>query len=60
MAAAVVRVRWSDLSLEWLCAVADLVQAIDDADPIMVEGPVREAADNVQAVVYRARQAGEA
>lgn len=56
---AAVRIRWSDLSLEWLAAVNDLLAAIDEADPIMVEGPVRQATDRVLEVLHRVRREGE-
>lgn len=49
---AVVRIRLDDLPLAWMLAVADLLAAIDAADAIMVEGPVRDAADNVRRVLW--------
>ena len=49
--AVVCRIRLSQLSSAWLTAVADLLAAIDDADPIMVEGPVADAADRLRTVL---------
>lgn len=49
---AVVRVRVSDFALEWLKAVAQLLEAVETADPIMVEGPVWDAAQNVRQVMW--------
>lgn len=55
MQALVYRIRFDSLSIAWLEAVADLLAAVDDADPIMVEGPVRDAADRVRDVLWNRR-----
>ncbi len=52
--ALVYRIRFDSLSLAWLEAVADLLCAIDDASEVMVEGPVRDAADRVRDVIFGA------
>lgn len=55
MAALVYRIRFDSLPLTWLAAVADLLAAVDNADPIMVEGPVRDTADRVRDVLWNRR-----
>jgi hypothetical protein len=52
-----VRVRLHQFSEEWLLAVAALLAAVDDADPVMVDGPVRDAADDVRAVMFASYRA---
>lgn len=52
MAVACVRIRFDEMPIRWLQAVADLLTAVDHADAVMVEGPVRDAADRVREVVW--------
>lgn len=50
---AVVRIRLDDFATEWLAAVNDLLDAVENADPIMVEGDVADAAQNVRDVMWK-------
>lgn len=53
MASAVVEIRWDDLALEWLEAVAGLLGAVREADPVLVADSIAEAADRVDDVIFR-------
>jgi hypothetical protein len=55
----VCRIRLADLPAAWLAAVADLLAAVDAADPVMVESDVRDAADRVRAVLFAGANRGD-
>ena len=50
---AVVRIRLDDLAAAWLDAFADLIAAIDEADPVLVTDEILEAAEAAKAVLQR-------
>jgi hypothetical protein len=52
MAALEVRIRLHQLTLDWLEAVAVLLQEIDQADPVLVTDEIKASAANVRDVMF--------
>jgi hypothetical protein len=51
---AVVRIRLHELSVEWLEAVAELLQRIENADRALLEDAILDGAYRVRSVMFRA------
>lgn len=51
---ATVRIRLHELAVEWLDAVAELLDRVETADPALLEDAIGESAAKVRAVMFRA------